>query len=139
MLYKMRIRSDPYCHLCNNYIVGSCLHMFWECPMVVTLWTFVCTVLSDNLHLEIALALLTYRWLHFRYKYSSKEDLNGSMYYLQAMDWTIHPFCFNLAFLLQRHCLAWEHIAKLNGTKGKTIQSLLITTESLLEKLSWLP
>lgn len=53
VLYKTKVRSNPYCHLCNSTSIGSYLHMFWECPVVVLFWKFVCSVLSDLLHLDI--------------------------------------------------------------------------------------
>ncbi len=44
--FKMKLQSNLNCHICNTTSSGTFLHMFWECPVVISLWTHVNLVLS---------------------------------------------------------------------------------------------
>ncbi len=39
--FKMKLQSNLDCHICNTTSSGTFLHMFWECPVVISLWTHV--------------------------------------------------------------------------------------------------
>ncbi len=39
-------------HICNTTSSGTFLHMFWECPVVISLWTHVNLVLSSLLRID---------------------------------------------------------------------------------------
>ncbi len=39
--FKMKLQSNFNCHICNTTSSGTFLHMFWECPVVISLWTHV--------------------------------------------------------------------------------------------------
>ncbi len=41
LLYKMKRKSDPFCHLCNSSSQGTYKHMFWDCPRIALLWLLV--------------------------------------------------------------------------------------------------
>ncbi len=45
--FKMKLQSNLNCHICNTTSSGTFLHMFWECPIVINLWTHVNLVLSS--------------------------------------------------------------------------------------------
>ncbi len=45
--FKMKLQSHSNCHICNTASSGTFLHMFWECPIVISLWTHVNLVLSS--------------------------------------------------------------------------------------------
>ncbi len=47
----MKLQSNFNCHICNTTSSGTFLHMFWECPVVISLWTHVNLVLSSLLKL----------------------------------------------------------------------------------------
>ncbi len=47
--FKMKLQSNSNCHICNTASSGTFLHMFWECPIVISLWTHVNLVLSSLL------------------------------------------------------------------------------------------
>ncbi len=47
--FKMKLQSNLNCHICNTTSSGNFLHMFWECPVVISLWTHVNLVLSSLL------------------------------------------------------------------------------------------
>ncbi len=47
--FKMKLQSNLNCHICNTASSGTFLHMFWECPVVISLWTHVNLVLSSLL------------------------------------------------------------------------------------------
>ncbi len=49
--FKMKLQSNLNCHICNTTSSGTFLHMFWECPVVISLWTHVNLVLSSLLKL----------------------------------------------------------------------------------------
>ncbi len=49
LLYKMKRKSDPFCHLCNSSSQGTCIHMFWDCPQIAFLCFLVQDLLSDLL------------------------------------------------------------------------------------------
>ncbi len=53
LLYKMKRKSDPFCHLCNSSSQGTYIHMFWDCPRIVLLWSLVQDLLSDLLKTQI--------------------------------------------------------------------------------------
>ncbi len=40
------------CHICNTTSSSTFLHMFWECPVVISLWTHVNLVLSSLLRID---------------------------------------------------------------------------------------
>ncbi len=39
--FKMKLQPNLNCHICNTASSGTFLHMFWECPVVIRLWTHV--------------------------------------------------------------------------------------------------
>ncbi len=49
---KMKLQSHSKCHICNTASAGTFLHMFWECPIVISLWTHVNLVLSSLLRID---------------------------------------------------------------------------------------
>ncbi len=49
---KMKLQSNLNCHICNTTSSGTFLHMFWECPVVISLWTHVNLVLSSLLRID---------------------------------------------------------------------------------------
>ncbi len=49
LLYKMKRKSDPFCHLCNSSSQCTYIHMFWNCPQIALLWSLVQDLLSDLL------------------------------------------------------------------------------------------
>ncbi len=49
--FKIKLQSNLNCHICNTTSSGTFLHMFWECPVVISLWTHVNLVLSSLLKL----------------------------------------------------------------------------------------
>ncbi len=53
LLYKMKRKSDPFCHLCNSSSQGTCIHMFWDCPQIAFLCSLVQDLLSDLLKTQI--------------------------------------------------------------------------------------
>ncbi len=48
----MKLQSNSNCHICNTASSGTFLHMFWECPIVISLWTHVNLVLSSLLRID---------------------------------------------------------------------------------------
>ncbi len=46
--FKIKLQPNFNCHICNTYV----LHMFWECPIVINLWTHVNLVLSSLLQID---------------------------------------------------------------------------------------
>ncbi len=48
----MKLQSNFNCHICNTTSSGTFLHMFWECPVVISLWTHVNLVLSSLLRID---------------------------------------------------------------------------------------
>ncbi len=48
----MKLQSNSNCHVCNTASSGTFLHMFWECPIVISLWTHVNLVLSSLLRID---------------------------------------------------------------------------------------
>ncbi len=48
----MKLQSHSNCHICNTASSGTFLHMFWECPVVISLWTRVNLVLSSLLRID---------------------------------------------------------------------------------------
>ncbi len=50
--FKMKLQSNLNCHICNTTSSGTFLHMFWECPIVISLWTHVNLVLSSLLRID---------------------------------------------------------------------------------------
>ncbi len=48
--FKMKLQPNFNCHICNT-ASGTFLHMFWECPIVIDLWTHVDLVLSSLLQI----------------------------------------------------------------------------------------
>ncbi len=48
----MKLQSNCNCHICNTTSSGTFLHMFWECPVVISLWTHVNLVLSALLRID---------------------------------------------------------------------------------------
>ncbi len=39
--FKMKLQSNFNCRICNTASSGTFLHMIWECPIVISLWTHV--------------------------------------------------------------------------------------------------
>ncbi len=50
--FKMKLQSNLNCLICNTASSGTFLHMFWECPVVISLWTHVNLVLSSLLWID---------------------------------------------------------------------------------------
>ncbi len=50
--FEMKLQSNLNCHICNTTSSGTFLHMFWECPVVISLWTHVNLVLSSLLRID---------------------------------------------------------------------------------------
>ncbi len=50
--FKMKLQSNLNCHICNTTSSGTFLYMFWECPVVISLWTHVNLVLSSLLRID---------------------------------------------------------------------------------------
>ncbi len=50
--FKMKLQSNFNCHICNTTSSGTFLHMFWECSVVISLWTHVNLVLSSLLRID---------------------------------------------------------------------------------------
>ncbi len=50
--FKLKLQSNLNCHICNTTSSGTFLHMFWECPVVISLWTHVNLVLSSLLRID---------------------------------------------------------------------------------------
>ncbi len=50
--FKMKLQSNLNCHICNTTSSGTFLHMFWECPVIISLWTHVNLVLSSLLRID---------------------------------------------------------------------------------------
>ncbi len=50
--FKMKLQSNLNGHICNTTSSGTFLHMFWECPVVISLWTHVNLVLSSLLRID---------------------------------------------------------------------------------------
>ncbi len=48
----MKLQSNLNCHICNTTSSGTFLHMLWECPVVISLWTHVNLVLSSLLRID---------------------------------------------------------------------------------------
>ncbi len=48
----MKLQSHSNCHICNTASSGTFLHMFWECPFVISLWTHVNLVFSSLLRID---------------------------------------------------------------------------------------
>ncbi len=48
----MKLQPNSNCHICNTASSGTFLHMFWECPVVISLWTHVILVLSSLLQID---------------------------------------------------------------------------------------
>ncbi len=51
-IFKIKLQSNLNCHICNTASSGTFLHMFWECPVVISLWTHVNLVLSSLLRID---------------------------------------------------------------------------------------
>ncbi len=51
-IFKMKLQPNFNCHICNTTSSGTFLHMFWECPVVISLWTHVNLVLSSLLQID---------------------------------------------------------------------------------------
>ncbi len=50
--FKMNLLSNLNYHICNTTSSGTFLHMFWECSVVISLWTHVNLVLSSLLRID---------------------------------------------------------------------------------------
>ncbi len=50
--FKIKLQPNFNCHICNTASSGTFLHMFWECPVVISLWTHVNLVLSSLLWID---------------------------------------------------------------------------------------
>ncbi len=50
--FKMKLQPNFNCHICNTTSSGTFLHMFWECHIVIGLWTHVNLVLSSLLQID---------------------------------------------------------------------------------------
>ncbi len=50
--FKIKLQPNFNCHICNTASSGTFLHMFWECPIVTTLWRHVNLVLLSLLQID---------------------------------------------------------------------------------------
>ncbi len=50
--FGMELQSDLSCHVCGTASSGAFLHVFLECPVVISLWTRVDLVLSSLLRVD---------------------------------------------------------------------------------------
>ncbi len=50
--FQMKLQSNLNCHICNTTSSGTFPHMFWECPVVISLCTHVNLVLSSLLRID---------------------------------------------------------------------------------------
>ncbi len=143
VLYKMKVRSDPYCHLCNKSTIGSYLHMFWECPVVVPFWESVCSILSDYMQLDIPrdpLLLLLLDDSSLQLNVHQKRTLLAAS---TAAKKTIlklwiepsTPITFTWLSYFRDIVLLEGTTARLNGAKDNTIQSWTKVAEMLLDRL----
>ncbi len=53
LLYQMKRKSDPFCHLCKSYSLATYIHMFWDCPRISFLWSLIQDLLSNLLKTPI--------------------------------------------------------------------------------------
>ncbi len=89
--FKMKLQSSFNCHICNTASAGTFLHMFSECPIVISLWTHVNLVLSSLLRIDWSvnpsLCLLNddsglcISSMQKRMFYSCEEDNNTELVY----------------------------------------------------------
>lgn len=60
--FLMKLSNNKLCNKCSTASVGDYRHMFWECPHIMELWTYIVKVLSrfllDILPLSPGLLLL---------------------------------------------------------------------------------
>ncbi len=50
--FEVELQSSFGCHVCGTASSGTFLRVFWECPVVVGLWTHVDLVLSSLLRVD---------------------------------------------------------------------------------------
>ncbi len=50
--FKMKLQPNFNCHTCNTASSGTFPHMFWDCPIVISLWKHVNQVLSSLLQID---------------------------------------------------------------------------------------
>lgn len=51
--YLMKRMSSPICTLCSDGLIGTYMHMYWECKIVECFWVEVCAALSTVLDLTV--------------------------------------------------------------------------------------
>ncbi|MGH0161805.1 UNVERIFIED_CONTAM: hypothetical protein FKN15_068748 [Acipenser sinensis] len=51
--FQMKIVADPIFQACASGVTGTYLHMFWECPKIVTFWQFVVTAMGSLLGVAV--------------------------------------------------------------------------------------
>ncbi len=50
--FKMKLQPNFNFHICNTASSGTFLHIFWECPVIISLWTHVNLVLLSLLRID---------------------------------------------------------------------------------------
>ncbi len=50
---QMKIVLSPDCTFCNSNMIGTFIHMMWECPLVKKFWEEASKSLSELLHVSI--------------------------------------------------------------------------------------
>ena len=50
---QLKIIASPICALCTLNVVGTYVHMFWECPTVLTFWKQITTKISNIVEVQI--------------------------------------------------------------------------------------
>ena len=50
---QLQMVPTPLCTLCPSRVVGTYMHMFWECDRVKTFWSRVTHILSDLFEVEV--------------------------------------------------------------------------------------
>lgn len=49
----MKRVTSPVCTLCNDRLMGSFMHMYWDCKNVQIFWKMVSSALSEALCIEV--------------------------------------------------------------------------------------
>lgn len=56
--YLTKRISSPTCTLCSDGLIGTYMHMYWECKIVEYFWVDVCAALSTVLDLTVPCSLI---------------------------------------------------------------------------------
>ena len=52
MLYKLKIKSSPFCSMCNQDIEETIVHLFIDCPTARNIWLKIEDYMSDHFGVE---------------------------------------------------------------------------------------